>query len=118
MSLKNLYGNSVVLVILLHLFCECRYNHQTASWFHAYWSFILEPTSKEDDESYPITDLKINCRCNSNNERLRSYMMVTTVINKIDKFFNVLFQMSRNKGMKFQNDDQKNINNLMVPKLQ
>ena len=34
--------------------------HHQNSWFHAYWSFTLEPIIQEDDEV---------CRCNSNNGR-------------------------------------------------
>ena len=44
-----------------YLFCGRRCNHQTASWFHAYWSFTSEPTIRKNDESYPNTDLEINC---------------------------------------------------------
>ena len=57
-----------------------------------------EPTVREDDVSYPNTDLKINCRCYSNN--------------------GVFIRTTRNEGVKFQNDDQKNITILMVPKSQ
>ena len=60
MNLKDLHGNSAAPVIYYYIsFADV----VVISWFHAYWSFTSEPTIQEDDENYPIGELKINCRC-------------------------------------------------------
>ena len=79
-NLQDLYANSAVSVIFLYfslLWTIC--NYQT-SWFHVYWSFTSDLTIMKDNESYPKTELKINCHCNSNNRQFDE-------INKIHTFF-------------------------------
>ena len=77
-KIEKLHGNSAALMISIFLFADIAVITMQAGSMRIGAS-PWEPIIQKDDESFPNTELKINCRRNSNNSQFGAYHHINKV---------------------------------------